>query len=151
VYGFPSPIGGWCNDRLKIAPIKSYLNTLRPYRYYVGIAADETRRILPARNRGEGLPLVDMNITESECFEICRKAGLLSPLYESFDRLCCWFCHKSRNLNSLRYTYRNDPDAWEELLNLEKSLPEEHYSRFFGWDFRLLSDLDEKFKKEVAE
>lgn len=44
-YGFPYTIGAWCNDRLKMQPIKEYMRKQKDQIIqYVGIAYDEPER-----------------------------------------------------------------------------------------------------------
>ena len=86
----------------------------------VGYAADETKRIGSKTTKGKILPLVDHGITEADAFEICRKAELLSPVYdEDRTRLGCWFCHNQR-LGELRRLRQEYPELWARLLALDK-------------------------------
>ena len=96
--GFPLLFGSWCHRDLKITPAKKYLKNLKEdYIQYLGIAYDETKRIGWEIKQGNKLPLVDLGITEEQAFEICREHNALSPAYEKFNRLGCWFCHKQGN------------------------------------------------------
>ena len=81
IYGFPFRVGPWCNDRLKMRPIRNYQKQAGDYVSIIGIAADEVKRIAKNTAPGNVLPLVDYGVTESEAFDICDKAGLLSPAY----------------------------------------------------------------------
>ena len=42
---------------------------------YVGIAADETRRIERDRPQWKRLPLVEMGMSEADCLELCYRRG----------------------------------------------------------------------------
>jgi hypothetical protein len=78
-YGFPLLRGPWCNSRLKVRPIQKWQKTVGGYHAIVGIAADELNRKDRDTVKGKILPLVDYGVTEAEAFNICRRAGLLSP------------------------------------------------------------------------
>ena len=88
-YGFPYTIGAWCNDRLKLQPIKKYLHSIKePITEYIGIAKDEPKRLERYKKlqteTHKYITLADFNITEAEAVEICRKHNLLSPVYDRF-------------------------------------------------------------------
>lgn len=144
-YGFPGIClaGGWCNSRLKMAPINQYLKSQGDISQYVGIAYDEPKRYesLKKRTPNARAPLCEYGITEEEAKEICRENGILSPVYEKSKRLGCWFCNLS-NLSSLRMLYRDYPDLWNKLQNMECDSP---YS--FKPDYTLF-DLAERFRAE---
>ena len=45
IVGFPMMIGAWCNDHLKLNPIRKWQKQTEDYVAIVGIVADETKRI----------------------------------------------------------------------------------------------------------
>lgn len=117
--GFPLLFGSWCHRDLKIKPVKDYIKTLgKDCVQYVGIAVDEQNRIAWEIKEGNKMPLVDFNITEAQAFEICKKYNVLSPAYEDFNRLGCWFCHKQGNkaLNKVIEMY---PELYSKLEELD--------------------------------
>lgn len=123
IYGFPLRIAPWCNDRLKVNPIKKWQKEIGECIAIVGIAADETARINRKTERNNMLPLVKYGITEAEAFDICKKEGLLSPAYScGRTRLGCWFCH-NQNVNELRRLRKEYPYLWHRLLLLDKVSP----------------------------
>jgi len=152
-YGFPLRKGPWCNNLLKLSPIKTYEKSIGKHLSMVGIAADETRRIPQQLAKGNILPLVDCGITEAQAFQICRKHDLLSPAYngERF-RLGCWFCHNQRisELRRLRHDY---PELWGKLLNIDKdshlSFKPDHTLQYF--ENRFSCEISEFMDIEVAE
>ena len=105
---------------MKMQAIRKYLKTVGEYREIVGIAADETKRIERKTVQGKILPLVDYDITERMAYDICKKAGLLSPSYEQLgrQRLGCWFCHNQR-IGELKSLRKNFPDLWGRLLEMQ--------------------------------
>ena len=86
-YGFPYTIGAWCNDRLKMQPIKEYMRRQKEQIIqYVGIAYDEPERYERLNHETHIAPLYDLKITEKEAMEICEKYDLLSPIYKTSFR-----------------------------------------------------------------
>ena len=91
------PVCGKCYVQrdCKLRPILRYQKTLPPDTVqYIGIAKDEQDRLLRLEGRQVSL-LEKYNCTEQDAKELCRQAGLLSPLYEFAGRGGCWFCHNA--------------------------------------------------------
>lgn len=144
-YGFPYTIGAWCNDRLKMQPIKKYLNSFKePIIQYVGIAYDEPERYEKLNHETHIAPLYDLKITEKEAMEICKKHGLLSPIYEHSFRGGCWFCVKQK-LGQLKYLYDTYPVLW----NMLKEMEEDSFNTFRPK--HTLNELEEKFKNNYEQ
>ena len=117
--GFPLLFGSWCHRDLKIAPVKKFLKQFgKDYVQYLGIACDEQNRIGWEISQGNKLPLVDYNITEDEARKICIENNVLSPAYENFDRLGCWFCHKQSN-KALTKVITFYPKLWQKICDLD--------------------------------
>lgn len=141
-YGFPYTIGAWCNDRLKIQPIKKYLQSIKePVIQYVGIAYDEPERYEKLNHETHIAPLYDLKITEKEAMEICKEYDLLSPIYETSFRGGCWFCVKQR-ISQLKYLYNTYPELWNTLKEMEK----DSFNTFRTKE--TLIELEERFKEE---
>ncbi len=146
IYGFPCMMSAWCNDRLKMRPIKKFLKKFKSVHEYIGIAYDEHKRherIL--NNKDKSAPLYDYKITEAMAMDICNSLDLVSPVYSTESkRDGCWFCHNTR-LNGLRKLRVEYPNLWNELLSLEK----DSHTKFkhpHG-----VFKLDERFKKEEQQ
>lgn len=89
------------------------------YKEFIGIAADETKRIEKERNEHKLLPLVDYKMRERDCLEYCYNRGFYWEennvrLYDVLDRVSCWCC---ANKNK------------KELENMRKYLPEYYLKR----------------------
>ena len=141
-YGFPYTIGAWCNDRLKMQPIKEYMRRQKEQIIqYVGIAYDEPERYERLNHETHIAPLYDLKITEKEAMEICEKYDLLSPIYKTSFRGGCWFCPKQR-LSQLKWLYQEHNDLWNTLRNMEK----DSFNTFKP--NTTLKDLEERFKNE---
>lgn len=95
---------------------------------YVGIAADETRRIGRGRAEWKQLPLVDAGMTEADCLELCYERGHTWEqdgvrLYDMLDRVSCWCC-RNKNLKELEAMHEHLPDYYERLVALERAIGE---------------------------
>ena len=143
----------WGTDR-KNATIKKYYKTLsdKDIIEYVGIAADETSRIQRALDKGQILPLVDMDITEADALSLCYQRGFNweengVELYNIMDRVSCWCC-KNNNLRELKNMFLYLPDYWERLKSLQEktSFPYKDYK-----NAKTVSELEEKFRKELSD
>ncbi len=142
--GFPLLFGSWCHRDLKIKPVKDYIKTLgKDCIQYVGIAVDEQNRIAWEIKEGNKMPLVDFNITEAQTFEICKKYNMLSPAYEDFNRLGCWFCHKQNNkaLGKVIHMY---PNLYEKLEELDKDSHIKFKQKFSVKDIKIKLLKEEK-------
>lgn len=141
-YGFPYTIGAWCNDRLKMQPIKEYMRKQKDQIIqYVGIAYDEPERYERLNHETHIAPLYDLKITEKEAMEICEKYDLLSPIYKTSFRGGCWFCPKQR-LSQLKWLYQEHNDLWNILRDMEK----DSFNTFKP--NTTLKDLEERFKND---
>ena len=124
-YGWAGPRMRWCTSRLKDVPRERFLSKLRQeYNVieYVGIAADEQYRLERERNKNSNHrhPLVDWNMTESDCLRYCYERGYdWGGLYDIFHRVSCWCC-PLQSLDELRKLYKHFPDLWEKLKVWDK-------------------------------
>lgn len=145
IYGFPTRCGAWCNSRLKVKPLNANLKRYGAgVRQVVGIASDEPERIERKAMADKILPLVSYDVTEAQAYEMCERAGLLSPIYKTRKRTGCWFCHNQR-IDELRMLRRTSPELWEQLLKLDADS---------GVMFRqdsTVRDLDRRFAWEDAQ
>lgn len=107
------PRNRWCTGMLKTRVVDAYLKKLKKdYTLveYVGIAADETKRI-----KDKKYPLVEWGMTESDCLSYCYERGFdWGGLYEIFNRVSCWCC-PLQSLDELRKLYHHFPNLWKQL------------------------------------
>lgn len=126
LYGFPYTIGAWCNDRLKLQPIKQFIQgIIREYgavTEYIGIAKDEPKRLERYKEletqKHKYITLADIGIDELQAMEICRQNNLLSPKYTNSFRGGCWFCPK-QSMWDLYELYINYPQYFKILESME--------------------------------
>lgn len=144
VHGFP--ICGMCSicRDCKLPPIRAYQKALSPDTVqYIGIAKDEQERLL--RLDGRRISLLDKyGVMEDEAKELCRKYGLLSPIYEFSKRNGCFFCPNAK-AKELRHLYDHHRDLWERLLELHH-VPNK-CSEKFNRDYTF-AEIDARFQQD---
>ena len=144
------PICGRCAVQrdCKVRPIQRYQKTLPPETVkYIGIARDETERLLRLENGRQVSLLAKYNFTEQDAWQLCEDAGLLSPVYEFTDRGGCWFCPNAKRAE-LRHLYDCHPDLWARMLELQ-AIPGKTTEKFNRT--QKFSDIDAVFRQEDGE
>ena len=108
-------LGGMCaaNDRLKMRPIREFYKNVGEHEQIIGIAADEPERLQRLKPNSRSL-LAENGIIESETYSMCRRYGLLSPIYEERCRGGCWFCPNC-SVKEFAALKRQYPELWAEL------------------------------------
>ena len=110
---------------------------------YIGIAADETKRLEKERAEFKRFPLDEWGVIEAECLRGCYVAGFdWGGMYEHLDRLSCKFC-KNKNLKELRNIRLHYPDVWEELKDYQSRT-----DRPYKGDGKSVFDLERRFEFE---
>lgn len=143
------PVCGKCYVQrdCKLRPILRYQKTLPPDTVqYIGIAKDEQERLL--RLEGCQVSLLEKyNCTEQDAKELCRQAGLLSPIYQFTNRGGCWFCPNAKR-KELRHLYDHHPELWARMLELQ-AIPGKVTEKFNRT--QRFSDIDAMFREEDQE
>ena len=117
-------------------------------RHYVGIAADEQKRV-----KDEQYPLVEWNITEREALQLCYDRGYdWGGLYEIYHRCSCWCCPLQR-IGELRKLRHHHPELWERLRAMDRralaqfgNTPLGQFKK--GWT---VEELEQRFAAEEAQ
>lgn len=143
-YSWADSRARWCTQLLKISVIDKYIKSLGDVVQYVGIAADETKRlerkITETGNRK--YPLVEWGWTEADCLSYCYSLGYdWGGLYKHFKRVSCWCC-PLKSLEELRVLYKHYPELWEELKDMDRRT-----WRQFRADYSV-EDLEKRFAFE---
>ena len=116
--GWPSMNVRWCTGQLKTHLIRKEVNRLKQEchaLHYVGIAADEPKRI-----EQDQYPLVEWGITERQALQICYDRGYTwDGLYERYNRCSCWCCPLQR-IKELRTLRQQHPQLWDRLLDMDR-------------------------------
>jgi len=111
-------LGGMCmaNDRLKMQPIRELKKSIGEHEQIIGIAADEPSRLARLKPNCRSV-LAEYGIEESATFGICKRYGLLSPIYETRSRGGCWFCPNCsvKEFAAFKNQY---PELWSEFEKL---------------------------------
>lgn len=140
IKGFPMTKGPWCQK------LKTRISTLQVNNddvQYLGIAADEPKRIATHINRPNiKLPLVEIGWEEDLCGLWCQYMELLSPTYTTSARDGCWFCH-NQGVRQLRHLRKNYPEYWALLLKWDKDSP-----CTFKPDGHTVHDFERRFQAE---
>jgi len=164
-YMFEKPVNGkngehcgysWCGGSvrwgtaLKREIINRYLKQYEKVIQYVGIAHDEFDRYGKAKTDNKRYPLVEWGVTEGAALLYCYEHGYRwlengIPLYTVLNRVSCWCC-TNKNLKELKAHYVYLPEYWEKLRKLQ-----ERTDRPFKSTGQTISDLEERFKKELEE
>jgi 3'-phosphoadenosine 5'-phosphosulfate sulfotransferase (PAPS reductase)/FAD synthetase len=152
----------WCGGTCrwgttdKLASIDRYCNGAIDY---VGIAADETKRLEKERKPNKRFPLAEnWSMSEVDCLNYCYQSGVnwneytdsIYPdvpkqidLYQILDRVSCWCC-RNKNLKELKAIYYYFTNSyWRELRDIQKRLKEP--MKQSGDIF----ELEERFKREI--
>ena len=149
--GWPGVKVRWCTGQLKTHLINKEVNRLKgKYQalHYIGIAADEPKRI-----KNEQYPLVDWGITEAEALKICYDRGYdWGGLYEIYHRCSCWCCPLQR-IDELRKLRHHHPELWRKLREMDKRAIEQFGHNALG-QFKkdwTVERLEQRFAAEDAQ
>lgn len=139
-------LGGMCKmNEEKTKPIKNIIKKLDGggWQSIVGIGIDEPKRLEKMRNRKNQTSLLEKyGYTEKMAYDLCKKYGLLSPLYEMGGmRQGCFFCPNSP-IGELAKLQKNYPHLWQELLNLNE-LYRQDKTQFVAQGFKYGMTFDE--------
>lgn len=118
-HGFTWPRRCAVNRDCKLKAINEY-NRLEKSRlvFYVGIAANEKKR-LKRLNKTTNISLLEKyNLTEIDAFNLCNKNNLLSPVYNLTKRNGCWFCPNAKD-TELLHILNNHKDLFNKLIEWE--------------------------------
>ena len=146
-FGFP--VYGMCGVKrdLKLKPIDQYYKSISDeIIQYVGICADEKRRLTSLRNQPGRISLLEKyGFTEQMAREKCEEYGLLSPSYQFSDRGGCWFCPNAK-LAEHRIIKEKYPDIWNQFVALENEDNVANYKfNVFG---KTLHEIDNELKQK---
>ena len=128
-------------------PIKALYKSQAEAEHYLNHANITRIETLPFLTwevkEGNKMPLVDFNITETQAFEICKKYNVLSPAYEDFNRLGCWFCHKQTN-KALGKVIDMYPNLYGKLEELDKDSHIKFKQKFSAKDIKIKLSKEKK-------
>lgn len=145
-------LNGWplcgkcCIQRdCKLPPLQAYRASLPDdVTQYVGIANDEKERLVRLRQSRSISLLEKYKVTEKEAIELCKKAGLYSPVYQFTNRNGCFFCPNAK-MRELRHLYDYHPDLWNRLLECQRA--PNKATEYFNREYRF-NEIDDLFHWE---
>ena len=119
----------WCGGRVrwgtyqKVRAMDRYAEA-RNALVYLGIAADEEKRLVMQRKPYKLTPMADWGATEAMALQSCYEQGYFwlegnIRLYDILKRVSCWCC-TNKNLTELRNMYCYLPAYWQRLRVLQE-------------------------------
>lgn len=145
------PLGGKCiiNKDCKIRPMDRFFkeNGLIDAIQYVGIAADEPKRLERLEGTNKVSLLEKYGYTEAMAKDLCKQHGLYSPVYEFSVRNGCWFCPNCR-MSEFAEFKRRHPDLWQRLLDLGKVENLVSYGFRYGMT---IEEVDQEISMQAAQ
>lgn len=120
--GFPLCDRCAINRDCKVRPMRRFFRKITPPEglvQYVGIAADEPRRLSRLDGTRKVSLLSKYGCTEFMARNLCARHGLMSPIYERGNRNGCWFC-PNRSVASFALLRRHHPALWAEIERLSE-------------------------------
>lgn len=137
-YSFTDMWGRWCTKYFKKDLMRRYYKHIdRPVVEYIGIAADEPKRV-----KDKCYPLVEWGWTEADCLQYCYDKGFdWGGLYNLFKRVSCWCC-PLQGIGGLRKLRHNFPELWNTLIDWQHKT-----WRKFRADYTV-DELEARFAKE---
>lgn len=121
INGFAIPSMCEINRDCKVPPIYEHIKKQGDCIQYVGIAADETKRLTKLQDGRVSL-LAKYGVTEEDARLLCARRGLLSPSYKVTNRNGCWFCPNCKDREWV-HIMKHYPDLFDRLIELEKQHP----------------------------
>lgn len=149
---------GWCGGlcrwgtTAKLVALDKYAES-KSALVYIGIATDETDRLLKKRKPYKLFPL---EMAEAECLAYCYANGFywyedggagIVRLYDILDHVSCWCCC-NKNLKELKNMYRFLPDYWQKLKYLQ-FCQERPMKGFYKGMPRGVFELEKRFEDEI--
>lgn len=120
LYGFPIAQKCVINRECKMRPVNQYIKQQSNVVQYIGIAADEHKRLARLKGKNKISLLARYGYTESMAKELCKKYNLLSPIYGTSERNGCWFCPNCR-IKDFAMLRKRHPELWGELERLSRT------------------------------
>lgn len=111
---------------------------------YIGIAADEPKRLARLIPPKQVSLLSKYGITEEMAMEMCKKVGLRSPIYDITSRNGCFFCPNA-SMREIRHLYYHHPTLWRFLHQLQET---PNTSRNCFTRSKTVFDYEKQFKDE---
>lgn len=142
--GFPLAQRCSINSHCKIHPVNQYIKEQGNVVQYIGIAADEHKRLARLKGQNKISLLARYGYTENMAKKLCEKYNLLSPIYRTSERNGCWFCPNCR-IKDFAMLRKRHPELWGELERLSHTSNLCSYG--FTWGGRTVQEVEEEMDK----
>lgn len=112
---------GMCavNRDCKTNPVIRYNKTMFPNAItYIGIAANEPKRLARLEGSSKISLLSKYNMTEADALKLCEAHDMLSPIYGHCRRNGCWFCPNASD-TELYHIIVHHPHLFNRLIEWE--------------------------------
>lgn len=148
-WGFPYGRGCYINNYCKVGAVHKFFqnNGLNDAIQYVGIAADEPKRLDRLDGAKKISLLAKYGYTEAMAMDLCKERGLCSPVYEFSARNGCWFCPNCR-MSEFAEFKRRHPELWERLFSLGQAENLVSYGFRYGMT---IEEVDEQISMQAAQ
>lgn len=120
---------GWCGKLrwgtgYKRDIARKYLRRLGEITEYHGVAQGEEKRLKKNKDgRNIKYPLMDWGASERQNLQDCYEKGFnFGGLYIKLCRVSCWCCDQ-KNIAELRFMYRERPEMWRKLNEMQSMTP----------------------------
>lgn len=142
-YGWGSFKNRWCTSKLKTDVMRKFFKGIGRYINYIGIAADEPKRLKPDKRKT--YPLAQWGVTESDALNYCYALGFdWGGVYKHQKRMSCWCC-PLQSIKSYRALWKYHPELWQELKSMDERSPIAMCSSY------TLEELERRFEAESRQ
>lgn len=120
IYGFPTRVARWCNDKYKLDAQKQLKQLLKEQEYsvvfYVGYCVDEEKRYKKRNKTSEIYPLVENNVLEKDVLKWASSQAIFNHYYETQTRCGCMYCPLMSYINGA-YLLKYYPDSFNYMID----------------------------------
>lgn len=136
----------WWSREAKIKPLRVAAAEIHATYQFVGIAADETKRISkdPKKIR---YPLVEWGWTEEDCISYLDSLGLGNVLYLNFRRLGCYHCPK-QSPSDFHKLWSEYPELWKKAKFWSDEAERVNGAKYMK--AHSLAELEERFEAGIV-
>jgi 3'-phosphoadenosine 5'-phosphosulfate sulfotransferase (PAPS reductase)/FAD synthetase len=152
-YGYllPGPRLRWCTRLLKQVPQDKFFQTVGADTVYIGIRADEPRRLHTNLKPRTGIhefryPLAEAGMGKKDVKALCSKYDLLNPVYKWRSNVSCFCCFFQR-ASDWKGLLKHHPTLFslaEEWERQAMRCTEKGYTWRRGWTLEALRKTDEQ-------
>lgn len=149
-YGLQTRMTRWCNNVYKLSCLKELKEIVsEKFVQYIGICADEKKRIRTSKNII--YPLVNANINESDVLSWARKQSVFKGYYHYNKRQGCWCCPLI-SMTELAYQKVFYPNLYDQFSSMIRERENERNKPYFHCFFSEIEKrITEKYIPRIKE